>query len=381
LWDSGERQVPAPPQVTQRFNPSDQVYVMGLDLAGRHIAHTLAGCETIPPVRYIIHEHYLRKQWNEANRQLTVYRGDDMIVRNRVVAEDTSGLVESSGDIIENLIVTVPAGQVVQALESIQHRLNHRSTICLVNDGLGVAEALTEAYFHNEAKRPVFLLGHFSTVLGHTNQRFSVHEVSPGRLYLSLFSRAREPGARFEIKRHPPLERTARATHFIRLLTAMPGLNATGHPMTDFLKYKLPTLAFRSIVDPLATLLECTYDQLPGNMYARQLMDQIIGELSHVVARLPECRDSEMSRQTAVVSMLRKHVLRKLMLQRNADSKMRSNTSRGWNTDLDFLAGYFIRRGREVQADVPTLSSITLAVKAKQMVMLKQVEAEVPFEE
>ncbi|KAK4130145.1 hypothetical protein BT67DRAFT_465219 [Trichocladium antarcticum] len=374
LWDSGVREVAAPAQVMRPFDTSDQIYVMGLDLTGRYIAHTLAGCQTIPPVRYIIHEQYLHRKWDEANRRLTVYRADKRIVRDRVIVEDTSELVDSSQDIIENLIVTVPAGQVVQALENIQHRLNHRSTICLVNDGLGVAEALTEAYFHVEAKRPIFLLGHFSTALGHTDQRFSVQEVSPGRLYLSLFTKAREPDARVRIKSHPPLERTARATHFIRLLTAMPGLNATGHPMTDFLRHKLPTIAFRSIVDPLATLFGCTYDQLPGNMYARQLIDQIIGELSHVVSRLPECRNSELSRQTAVVSMLRKEVLRKLMLQKNADSRMRANTGRGWNTDLDFLAGYFIRRGRELQANVPTLNSITLAVKAKQMIRKARLE-------
>lgn len=384
LWEIEEQRArlwaPAP-AASQVFKQSDQIWVMGLDLAGRYIAHTLAGSQTIPPVRYLLHTRRLHKAW-EANRRLTVYRGYDRTARDRVVGEDISPDAQfQRDDIIENLIVTVPAGHVVQALESIKHRLDHRSSICLVNNGLGVAEALIEAYFPNELTRPVFILGHLTTALGYTDDRFSVAEVRPGRLYLSLFSSyTREPGTQFRIKRHPPLERVARATHFLRLLTAMPGLNATGHPMHDFLRYKLPTIAFRSTADPLAALCDCTYDRLRSNTYARQLIDHLIGELSGVVSRLPECRHSARFRQSAMVSSLRKEVFKKLMLQRTADSRMRSRVSRGWQTDIDFLTGYFVKRGRELQADVSALDSVMWAVKAKQSVTLEQLASEIPFE-
>ncbi|GAB1312260.1 Ketopantoate reductase C-terminal domain-containing protein [Madurella fahalii] len=386
LWDSEERQVRAPPPVLtgmQPFKPSDQIHVMGLDLVGRYITHTLAGCKTIPPVRYLLHSRQLCKKWVRANGRLTLHRGKDIIVRRGVQAEDISEQAEypDDDDIIHNLIVTVPAGQVVQALERIRHRLDHRSTICLVNDGLGVAEALIETYFPVESRRPIFLLGHFSTQLGYTNSSFSVSEVRQGRLYLSLFSpQAPGPGMPFQIKRHPPLERTARATHFLRLLTAMPGLHATGHPLTDFFKRKLPTAAFRSVVDPIAVLLDSTYDKLPGNPYARQLMDRLLGEVSRVVSSLPELRDSGEFRQSVIDSALRKEVFRKLMLQRTADSKMRAYTARGWDTDVDFLSGYFIRRGRQLRLNVTALDSVMWAVKAKKLVVMKKLAAELPMD-
>jgi cytochrome b translational activator protein CBS2 len=250
-----------------------------------------------------------------------------------------------------------------------------------VNDGLGVAEALIEAYFPDQSTRPTFILGHFTTSLGHTGSRFSVAEVRPGRFFLSVFSPP-EPGGgeRFYVKRHPPLERTVRATHLIRLLMAMPGLNATGHPMSDFLRFKLPTVAFRTIVDPLAALLNCRYDHLPTNPYARHLMDRLIGELSHVLARFPEFRQSRRFRRFAATSALREAVYKKLMLQRTADSKMRAQFARGWDTDVDFLSGYFVRRGREVKATVTTLEGIGAAAKARQVILLKQLEADIPFE-
>lgn len=384
LWDAEERQAHARPRLpvgVPAFKPSDQIHVMGLDLAGRYIAHALAGCETIPPVRYLIHRHFLYKQWHQADKQLTLYRGATSIARRRVKAEliPEDPADSRSNRVIDNLLVTLPAAEVLQALGHIRHRLDHRSTICLVNDGLGVAEALIEAYFPDESRRPIFLLGHFTTSLGHGESRFSVAEIRPGRLYLSLFSPPKE-ASRFNIKRHPPIERTARATHFIRLLTAMPGLNATGHPMPDFLRYKLPSMAFRTIVDPLAALLDCRYSELTSNPYARQLMDRLIGELSRLVSRLPECRQSKRLKQFAVSSALRDEVFHKLMLRRTADSKLRVQIGRGWDTDINYLSGYFVRRGREVQASVTALDSIMWAVKAKQVVTLGKLEGDIPFE-
>lgn len=387
LWNAeGEQEADARPRLgvdIPLFKPSDQIHVMGLDLKGRYIAHTLAGCHTIPPVRYMLHRHFLYKQWKESDRQLTLYRGDMSIVRRRVIPEYTSreDAEEEIGDVVDNLIVTLPASQVLQAIGHIKHRLDHRSTICLVNDGLGVAEALIEAYFPDESRRPIFLLGHFTTSLGHADGQFSLSEVRPGRLYLSLFSlQGREANQRFSIKRHPPFERTARAMHFIRLLTAMPGLNATGHPMADFLRYKLPTVAFRAIVDPLAALFDCRYDYLPTNAYARQLMNQLVGELTRVVSLLPECRDSQKFRQFALSRTLWDEVFHKLMRQRTADSKMRAQVGKGFDTDVEFLSGYFVKRGREVQAPVATLDSVMWAVKAKQVVFLERLAGDIPFE-
>ncbi|KAL2128832.1 hypothetical protein VTI74DRAFT_8596 [Chaetomium olivicolor] len=389
LWDGKEQDDPDPPKAVgmQPWRPSDRVYVLGLDSAGRYIAHTLAGSLSIPPVRYLFHKRYLSKKWKIAEKKVTLYRGDEFTARRRVIPEympeeeELEGL-DTKGDIIHNLIVTVSASQAVQAIGRIKHRLDYRSSICLVNDGLGVAEALIEAHFPTEASRPTFILGHLTAKLHKLRNRFSVAEVRPGRLFLSLWSpEGRGVGPNFIVKRHPPLPRVSRATHFIRILTAMPGLNASGHPMPEFLRQKLPTVAFRTIVDPLAALLDCRFEDLRGNPYARALMDRLIGELARVVSRLPECRDSPRLRQFVLSGELRKEVFHKLMLQRTANSELRSQIGLGWDTDVDFLSGYFVKRGHEVNASVTALDSIMWAIKAKQMVVLRQLaRGEIPFE-
>lgn len=374
LWDSEQRRDVSRHSAAMQFEPSDQIHVLGVDLAGRYIAHCLAGCLTIPPVRFLLHKDALYKSWKR-RRRIKLYRGDNIISRRRVIPElPWPGTAESADGVIENLVVTVPASQVTRALEPIRHRLDDRSSICLVNSGLGVAEAVIEAYFPNEWTRPSFMLGHLSTILGYVGEFFAVSEVEQGRLFLSLFSEHAIP-----IKRHPPLERTLRAMHFIRLLTAMPDLRATGHPMCDFLRRKLPTVAFRTIVDPLALMLDCSYEEVYRNPFAMQLMEKLVVELSRVLDRLPECRDSDRFREFVQPSSLGREVHRRLLAQRNTPSKLHGDFSRGLSIDVDFTAGYFFRRAREVEVDVPTLDLVVRSVKAKQLKMSREIERYIPF--
>ncbi|KAK3943169.1 hypothetical protein QBC46DRAFT_351764 [Diplogelasinospora grovesii] len=401
LWNREEEQPKIPGlgplrvDVKAPYVPSDQVHVMGTDLWGRYMAHTLAGSKSIPPVRYIIHKPHLWDRWEEGGRRLILHRGDEVVVRDRVVGEFTSwtGAAPTYGPvqqgIIENLVVTVPAASTVRAFRSIKHRLDHRSTVCLVQDGLGIAEALINEYFPDESARPVFLLGHLSTALGYAEQeQFTMSELRQGRLYLSVWTPESSRGSvdtPFAIRRHPPPERVVRSTHFLRLLTSIPGLEAGGYPVAELFRHKLPALAFRAVADPVATLLDCTYDKILNNVYARQLVDKLLGEVCQVVARLPECRSyySQSKFQgsgVAIASSLRHQILHRMIRQKDASSKMRVNTNRGWHSDVDFTTGYFVRRGREVNVRVDALETVMWGVKAKHLACLAARRNEIPLE-
>ncbi|KAK0628664.1 ketopantoate reductase PanE/ApbA C terminal-domain-containing protein [Bombardia bombarda] len=365
---------------------SEQIHIMGSDLVGRYIAHTLASCLSIPPVRYLIHRYNLFAKWGEVGRELTLYRGNEKIVNRRVIGEriyrwDPAKDPVPEGGFIDNLIMTVPASSAVAAFSPIRHRLDQRSTICLIQEGLGAAEALIDAYFPDEGTRPIFLLGHFSTTLGFAGHHYEVAEIQPRRLYLTLYMPSGGKGMQRIVKRHPPVERTGRAMNFIRLLTAIPGLNATGHPNGDWFRYKLPNLAFHAVGEPLTALMGCTYDKLPYNAYARHLMDTLVSEICDVVARLPETRFIDKFQRLGLGQTLHKDVLKKIKLQNTADSKMRNAICRGRDNDIDFLTGYFVKRGREVGVKVPTLESIMWAIKAKRLAHADKQLGYIPFEE
>ncbi|KAK3336205.1 ketopantoate reductase PanE/ApbA-domain-containing protein [Cercophora scortea] len=389
FWEAQEQQAkedvldrPPPPPYQP---PSEQIHILGTDVVGRYIAHALAGCRTIPPVRYLIHRYNLWTAWEQAGRRLTRRRGAELDVRGRVVGEycpkNKHFKTPLNYERIDNLIITVPPGSTVSALADIRHRLDYRSTICLVQTGLGVAEALIDEYFPNVETRPTFLLGHLTTAVGSTGQHFSFAEFQPGRLYLSIFEPSAGKGMKRIIKHHPPIERTQRATHLLKLLTAMPELNATGHPMADFFRQKLPSVAFRAVADPLAMMLDSAYNEVARNTYTRQLMDQFLGDITHVVARLPECRNQQKFAVFFQGNQLRKFVYKKLRLKDDADSPMRNDMGAGTHTDLDYLTGYFVRRARELSVPVPRLENLMLLVKAKKMAMISQRNDDIPLED
>ncbi len=284
---------------------------------------------------------------------------------------------------IENLIITLPAHELVHVVPLIRHRLDHRSTICLAQDGLGIAEFLVENLFTDPLTRPSFLLAHTThAVAPVSREKFSVSEVRQGRFYLTGYRPMSESGGqRLRISRHPPIERTDRVASFLRLLTATPGLKATGHPVDDFFREKLPVTAFRAAADPITAIMNCTYDKIPSNTYARQLFNQVLGEICEVVQRLPLAKNSQKFKVFMRDGSLGREAFHKLKRQRSATSRMRYNMSWGDESDIDFLTGYFVRCAREVNVKSTTLETILTLFKAAHATRLDERKAEIPYEE
>nr|CDP24145.1 Putative protein of unknown function [Podospora anserina S mat+] len=387
MWDQQEQAVPEfTPVPADDLAPSEHIHVMGLDPVGRYITHILASCDHIPPVRYVMHTPGVHNVFKQNDRKLTLYRGDQMVTTNRIIAVNfnqggdyTSPKQYALPSLISNLIITTPAADVVRILEPIKHRLDHRSTIVLINDGLGVVEDLIKTYYPSSITRPTFILGQFTGKLGYTGEQFSVEEVELGRLRMSIYpQQIQQSGVR--IVRHPPIEHTLKPTRLLRTLTVIPDLRAAGFPMDDFFKKALPTIVFRSIVDPLTVVLDSTYDKLPKNAYARLVMDQLLSELCGVISRLPEVRDSPDFSRLTVTQRLRKEIYHKLVRQQTSSSRMRSNVARGWATDIDYQTGYFVERGRQLGLRVENLNSLIAEVKAKQKIQMDRQNMQIPFQ-
>ena len=373
---------------TDLFKPTDQIHVMGLNIQGRYVAHTLAGAETIPPPIFMINRWNLLMRWNEAGRCLKLHREKQVIVRDRIRAQFTPPIRgphprKEKDTHISNLVVTVPAGHTVEALGQISHRLDHNSTIVLIQEGLGVAESICKAYFPIESQRPVFILGHLTTRLGLGDQTFEFGEVRPGRLFLTVYTPHSDnigPLAPIVIKKHPPTLWQRRGAHLLKLLTSIPELNATGHRTDEFLQMKLPAVAFRAVADPLATILDSTYDKIPENPNARELMDRMLSEVADVVSHLPELKGLEQFRVANALPFMRSEVFHRLKRKGTADVPMRRLTSMGLDTDIGYVTGYFVIRGKMLGVPVKALETLWSAVKAKQQVLAERRKRYVPFE-
>ncbi len=128
------------------------------------------------------------------------------------------------GGFIDYLIVTVAAESVVRSLAPIVHRILPTTTICLLQDGMGVVEAVNEACFPNPGEQPLYVLGHMSHVLRKTSaDAFAVDEVRQGKLYLTALG---HEYIQSDIDYHPPIERVQRIAHFLDLMSTVPRLQA-----------------------------------------------------------------------------------------------------------------------------------------------------------
>jgi ketopantoate reductase len=205
-------------------------------------------------------------------------------------------------------------------------------------------------------------------------------EVKRGRIYLSALGHDLGHSQMSQMRCHPPVERWARPGHMLSILTATPELQAAGFNLEQFLDFKLPLMVFKCVVDPLTVTLDSTYERLLNNNYAQQMMDQLLGEIINVISRLPELRGSTKYNKLRGGGGLREAVHRQLDLKKNAESRMRALTRRGWETDIDFLNGYFVKRARDVGVRCPANESIMWMVKARHEAQLAQRREEIEWD-
>lgn len=373
--------------------PVNKVHVYGLNLKGRYIAHALAGSEKITAIEYLIHDSFQYSLVRGDRLKFTLKRNGHYITRDGVKAEYIgvrNPRWQPNDELISNLIVTVPAGHVIRALEPIAHRLDHRSSICLVQDGLGLAEHIIETYFPDDLTRPIFILGHLATSVGYLPEHeglidhahFAVEELKRRQLLLTILPPyAHGKPVKTPPKRWPPKEKVARYKHLISLVKPTPGLCAVGSKYEDFFYYKLPTVAFRAIADPVVTLLGITYDRIHDHAFAKRLVENCVSEMCDVVSRFPQFKEDRRFSQFNLAVLLREEVFKRIREQKTANSKMRADASRGNTTDIDYLTGFFVEKGHEMGASVAALETLMLGVKAKQMIARQTQDTAIAFEQ
>lgn len=355
------------------------VHVLGFDPKAYYIAHCLAGYEYLDPVKLLIHKRPIMNTWERDGRQLLLLRGTQMLHRNRAEAEWIgTGYMPSSDEHIEQLIVTIPCWQTKDAIENIAHRIDHRTTICLVQDGLGVVEELIAALFEDPTKRPTFIVGHSNAALGYFRDRFfsSILRI-PGKLCLHAVERGIAPYVSFS----PPIARRVHGSKFLRTLLSTPDLNAYSfNSLENFLVRKLPAMVFQCIVEPMAIALDTTYDQVLRNEHAIVLADELLEELFNVIWALPELTDSEQVVKHCGMDALRKHTLRRLTDKTQSLSPFISHVRAGRMVDIDYLNGWFVKRGQELGIKTTRNQMVMEVVKARIEWRRKQLEGLIPFE-
>jgi 2-dehydropantoate 2-reductase len=299
---------------------------------------------------------------------------------------NTRGAHAVGSEPIHNLIVTTKTTYTINSLASLAHRLSRHSTICFLQNGMGIIDDVNAQIFPDEATRPSYVQGiitHGVNVPPEVAERdpfFAVH-AGHGTIALGLIPRspdvAKAAGDLDEANENSIWAPSAR--YLLRTLTRSPVLCAVGFTPTELLQQQLEKLAVNSVLNPLTSLIDARNGQILYNFALTRTMRLLLAETSLVMRSLPELasipnvetRFSAARLETLVVSVAKKTA--------ENISSMLADVRAGRPTEINWINGYIVKRGDELGIPCVANYAIMQTVIGKRSVVARERDDEVPM--
>ncbi|KAK1255912.1 hypothetical protein MKX07_008171 [Trichoderma sp. CBMAI-0711] len=273
---------------------------------------------------------------------------------------------------IDQLLVAGPGHEAVEALQSVKHRVDRDTAVCLMTNGLGVLEEVRARVFQGTESSPSFVLGHMSHRLAFDRRTASVRELRYGMTQLTFPDSGRLG---------QDVEKTESRIDFVRTIEGVKDLNSSLTPFDKWLRFKLPSVILDSVVEPVCVLMEIPYAGLQRNPAARRMMQRLLAEIVSVVDNMPEIEGSAAIRDFIRGNRIQQYIYSRIMARRAASSDLARQIQNGLPTDIDYLNGFFIRRGHQLGIQTPTNLMIRDMIKAKHSLAIERLNSYIPVEE
>lgn len=354
------------PAEAAKAGPVHKIHILGDDARSRFIAHALCsvynsvellGPRTMPKSRYRNVEHVPSQKYTPGHT----------VVKNAASSQKS----KDQKSHIDELIVTGRGYEAVEAIKSVEHRVDEKTSILLMNDGMGVLEDVREEVFKDTEKEPTFILGHMNHSL-HYNRKFdSVQQLKSGKTLLTEVPSLRGDGT-LSLQQRPPMLET---------MQQLGRLRVTSTTYDDWLRFKLPSMIFTAVVEPVCVLLDLSYKGLLENKAARGMIKQLLGEIVLLAENLPEVQESAQILAYLRGSSIEKLCYKKIMAKASAPSDLLLRVNKGLGTDINYQNGYFLRRAKKLNLDMPMNSFMAQTVEAKLEEYLARRNAYIPVME
>lgn len=365
------------PAEAAKSGPVHKIHILGEDVRSRFIAHAL--CSVYDSVELLQFRDMPRSRYQnieglqrERTRKCAYAEKNAAMVRE---GKDGGHAAVKTSDHshIDQLIVTGRGFEAVKAIASVKDRIDDKTSVCLLNDGMGVLEQVREHILDGKQPEPNFYLGHMNHALAFNRNRDSVKQLRAGRTVLT----SADPILNMSKEIHAPLEQPA----FMRPLKQARILSPSFNTYEDWLRFKLPSMMFTAAVEPVCVLLDLPYWGLAANRSAQRMMNQLLAEMALVTESLPEVQASP-----DLVSFLRGEGLKKFCYRRitgkaSAPSDLLMRINKGLQTDINYQNGFFLRRANFLGINTPTNRLMVQMVKAKRMEVKQKRKAWIPVEE
>ncbi|KAJ0158923.1 putative 2-dehydropantoate 2-reductase [Colletotrichum tanaceti] len=347
---------------------SRTVHILGKDQRSLFLSHALHGIyDSVKAIHLAKDSPYKNISGNEGVRKSGGW------IESNVGLEEAT---EPDGDEgqISNLVVTGRPSDTVKMLNQVKHRVDDRTAVLFLQDGLGVAEAANNEVFKDVERRPSIVLGHMSHSLAYDRRTNSIKLMGPNNATMLT-------GVRPYTGRKPDATETwLRSQGMLEKFASSEMLQAKGMALDSWMKHKIPSLMFSAVVDPICVMLDYRYEQLLSNPTATKLTAQLLDEIADVVARMFEVKQSPELQAMLRGEGMRKQIIGRIRAKGSAPSMMKLQIQRGMLTDIDYLNGFFIERGHRLGLKLPANEMIVGMVKAKHKAQVQRHRSYIPLE-
>ena len=425
-----------------------RIHILGTGSIGKLVAHSLRGIANPPPITLILHRYKLLKAWEEGKKEVTVQddgydvprTGFDVELMQELrrqhgtevqegepsvydVSDSTGGRVRPhevararerqqktqeegsetqeyspfrrpqrgdyavSHEPIHNLIVTTKAAFTISALSAIKHRLGATSTVCFLQNGMGIIDDVNKQLFPEPEERPNYMQGiitHGANVPPQKAEQDPFYAVHAGHGTIALGLLPREGVTKTttdndssDIKDVQTSKWAPSSRYLLRTLTRSPVLCAVGFTPTELLQQQLEKLVVNSVLNPLTALLDNRNGSLLYNYALTRAMRLLLAETSHVIRSLPELQSVPNVQNRFSPERLETLVVSVTNQTKDNISSMLADVRGGRKTEIEYINGYIVRRGEELGVKCVVNYAIMQTVIGKAMMTQREVDGEV----
>ncbi|KAE9369414.1 2-dehydropantoate 2-reductase [Stipitochalara longipes BDJ] len=341
---------------------SGHIHVLGLGNLGRLFAHELAIQPSPPLITLLLHRQSLFGEWETVGKKIE-------ITTDGVVSTSSNYDIElvSQGQhgVIENLIVATKALNTTKALLSIKHRLTSNSTVLFTQNGMGTVEEVTRSVFPNLSTRPHYLKSITSHGVYSLGPFRSVHA---GLAYVTI-GPAILPG-------QPDPRDSSKSQYLIDRIVHSPGLAAKEVDPQELVRLQLEKLVVNAMINPLTVIFDCQNGELFNRGSIVHLMRLLLAEASQVIQLLPELREDPETASRFSTQKLEMIVLDVAEKTAKNTSSMLQDVRAGRPTEIDYINGYIVKRGKEQGVDCEMNDKVIRLVKEGKVIGANDTKSE-----
>ncbi|KAI3321498.1 hypothetical protein HD806DRAFT_545728 [Xylariaceae sp. AK1471] len=365
---------------------SNRIHILGFSAHAKFLGHALASVPGRPPISILAHHGLVMSRWGEENRSLSLYdyrgkhissariRCPEPIIKPRRYLERLQ-----DSDFLDNLIIDTTSVAILPSLRQLRHRIDHRTSICLLHTGLGLMEMINEELFPDFLERPNFILGHSThRVAKFSSYMYSIKHKTPGKIHLYGVPKSQDSTLDRSSLAHEGMRQTQ---HFLQLLSSTQGLKAVGLPWVRFMTQKLPAIIFSSVADAISVILGCRYSDIYPNDHAMAMWDNLLNETLAIISQFPELQDEGLAHRVASLNTktFRNKLKTHLISQGPNQSPWIRRVRMGVEPPIDYFNGYFVRRAKELGLDHKHNSMAIEMVKARATARRRELRMDIPL--